>query len=189
MSYERNLQTVERQESLIRLYRGELTQTEYIAALKRIIGYTVNYDRVDEEKAGYLTGDELLLIQNMACWDKNGKEINILSDMCSQYEQSSPRLHVNEYKLFAALIAGYKGGQGDFEKSDELFMKVIKTNTEMRRLKYTARCLYGLWWNADARVKSTDEEKNNMLKTCIGISSFTKEKQYYDFFMKKKDSM
>ena len=82
ISYERNLQTVERQESLIRLYRGELTQTEYIDELKMIIGYTVNYDRVGEEKVGYLTGDELLLIQNMACLVKNGKEINIL---CSQF--------------------------------------------------------------------------------------------------------
>ncbi|MGN1187997.1 MAG: hypothetical protein ACI4R6_05845 [Lachnospiraceae bacterium] len=154
-----------------------------------IIGYTVNYDKVGEQKVGYLTGDELLLIQNMACLDRSGKEIDILSDMCSRYEQSNPGLYISEYKLFAALIAGYKGDEGDFEKSDELFMRVIKTNTEMRRLKYTARCLYGLWWNADAKGKSTDEEKKNMLGICIDISSFTKEKQYYDFFMKKQESL
>ncbi|MGN1188355.1 MAG: hypothetical protein ACI4R6_07665 [Lachnospiraceae bacterium] len=184
MSYEKNRQTVWKYENILNQKMGRITKTEYLDTIKEILGCTVDYRTVLNGNGGYLTIDEVMLIQNIAAITK-GEEMQFLLSLCDHYEHIRPELYISQYELFASMIASNEGNKGNFQKSDEQFMRVLKANEKLRRLKYIARCLYGLWWNADERHMFNDEDRKYLLSICVEISRFAGEKNLLQHILKK----
>ena len=186
MSYEKNKQTIEKNENIIFLRKGMLSRADYLKQIKRILGYTIEYSVAVKTEELYLTSDELLLIQNMLSVNYDADNMGLMQKICNYYENVSELLYANRYRLFSATIASRLGNDREFEKSDEIFKNVIVINTKLKGLGYTARCIYGLWWNKDAQNKSSADEKQTILDMCITLSEFLGDMKFIKFFKNKK---
>ena len=193
-----NRQAMERNE-LINEYnkevhkKGSLDKQVYIERLKEILGYTIPYEVAIASGEKYLTQNELSCLQNIMNrmdWTDEELEqlVQVLYDLFENQRQIEECL--NMYEFVMGLIASQLGNKGEYDRSDEIEIKILKTTLMHRRLGVINSALYGLLWNDVQRKKEQhlmleDVVIKKELQKCKYLCEVWKDNIGLEFFEEK----
>lgn len=161
------------------LNKGTIKQEEYIRRVIEVLESTVGFEMVTGIGEKYFTQKELICIQNLVSekkWDMQGYNecISALLEYCESARCPESRLKMSEFLLSACASA--LGSQGQFEQSDAISKKLIRTALLNHRVHIIHSQIYNILWNEGERK---DEQyalhRADRLKLCLSISSLCKD--------------
>ena len=170
-----------------------LDKQVYIKRLKEILGYTIPYEVAIASGQKYLTQNELICLQNiMTELDWSDVELKQLVEVFYDWFENQRQIEhcLNMYEFMMGLIASHLGNKGEYDRSDEIEMKILKTTLMHRRLGVIDSVLYGLLWNDVQRKKEQhlvleDVVIKKELKKCKCLCEMWKDNIGLAFFEKK----
>ena len=165
----------------------------YIKRLKEILGYTIPYESVVASGKKYLTQNELICLQNiMTELDWSDSELEQLVQVLYDWFENQRQIEhcLNMYEFVMGLIASHLGNKGEYDHSDKIEIKILKTTLMYRRLGVIDSALYGLLWNDVQRKKEQhlvleDVVIKKELKKCKCLCEMWKDNIGLAFFEEK----
>lgn len=172
---------------------GNLDKQVYIEKLKEILGYTIPYEIAIAPGEKYLTQNELSCLQNiMSRMDWSNKELESMVEVLYDWFENQRQIEdcLNMYEFVMGLIASHLGDKGEYDRSDEIEMKILKNTLIHRRLSVIDSALYGLLWNDVQRKKEQhlvleDVVVKKELQKCKCLCEMWKDTIGMEFFEEK----
>ncbi len=210
-----NTRAIETHSIFYRFIRKEIDSVQHREEFRKLLEITVNVNelenKIDKEFGSndiFLTGDELVCLYNMYRMDTIENEIQLLLDICCNYECNFQERHdllsgeknvdkkclVLNYANRCAMIMSYAsdayGDIGNYELSNKVATNLIKRMLLMRRMNYVAGNIYTLWWNKGEKSgydKEDSEEKHRLevsIQLCHWIQKHKLENIYKEKWVK-----
>ncbi|MDE6620094.1 MAG: helix-turn-helix domain-containing protein [Lachnospiraceae bacterium] len=173
-----NKQYKEQIEVAIKSSRGSMTKEETIQCYKQVLEYTMPFETVLKDGERYLTNVEMQCLMNIAiCEGKNEKNVgfDILLELCKQLEKDEGVFeHIAAWEVIMTNIANIYGDRGEYDKSDAINLKVIKSCVHCYRMHIIDLNLYINLWNYSERRKRNilakqGYQEDMYLKRCISL--------------------
>lgn len=177
-----NKQYKERIEVNLKLRQGLITMEESTKALERILAYTIPLEVVIKEGEKYVTNVEVQCLFDIAInigkSNMNGV-YNMLLELCKQLENDDGiSEHISIWEMFMSVIACIYGNMGEYNKSNQISLKIMKECIHCYRTNMLAISLYNNIWNYKENIKKNipvfqGYEIENCLKICISLCQIT----------------
>lgn len=175
-----------------RANKEELDRRYFVEQLKEILGDTISYEIAVAPGGKYLTQNEVACLQNIMIrvdWTYSEMEQCVMT----LYDWYENRRHLEEcfdmYEFVMGAVASNLGNIGEYDRSDEIGLKILKYELLYRRIGRLYRELYSLLWNDAQRekeqhpVKRGADTKKELLK-CIYLCEISDEMYQLSFLRK-----
>jgi len=145
-----NVQIMLRNETFNQYNRGELCKEDYIFYMKQALGCTVPYSAAIAYGDKYLTNEEMACLQNITLkidWSFSEMEecLQTLIEMCEKPKY--PGNYLRMYQFIMSAVTSNLGNKGDYEKSKEYQIKILRLLLRNRRLGGTHESIYEIVWD------------------------------------------
>lgn len=138
---------------------GHISTQTYQNTLIRLLEMTVNIQNADKWDRIYLTKEEadcignlLLSLEAHSAWRR--LFLAILRKLCCQYEQDKTvGFFVSQYESYMNIISGMLGDDGQYDLSNELADKCLRTCAKYKQVKEFQRGLYNRLWNECEKLR------------------------------------
>ncbi len=192
-----NMQVIRRME-LVGEWNKERTNNKheiryFVEQLKETLGDTVPYEIAVAPGDKYLTENEILCLQNIMIranqtYSEMEECMNALYDLYEK--QRCIEECFNFYGVVMGNIASKFGNMGEYDRSDEIGLKILKYELQYRRIGRLYREAYSLLWNDVQRVKNQhpakrDADTKKELLKCIYLCEIS-DNQYQLSFLKER---
>ena len=157
---------------------------------------TLPYEIAVKPGAKYLTNKEINCIHSMVNWTKGKdeeKERHIA--LVAEQDEAGERDYIifcfiNMYELVMDSVASEVGDMGQYDRSDEISLKIITECLYQRRSFGVHGGIYNLMWNNEQREKEGIPVRRQCnpeedLKHCLVFSIIGKEKHFEEFYRRK----
>ncbi len=192
-----NMQVIRRME-LVGEWNKERTNKQhdtryFVEQLKETLGDTVPYEIAVTPGDKYLTENEILCLQNIMI-RANQTYSETEECMSALYDFYVKQRHIEEcfnlYGVVMGTIASMLGNMGEYDRSDEIGLKILKYELKYRRIGRLYREAYSLLWNDVQRVKNQhpakqDADTKKELLKCIYLCEIS-DNQYQLSFLKER---
>ena len=180
-----NRQFLEQSIVVSQWYAKQISDEEYITALKNIMGYTLPYQEMFGKKEYYVVREEQQLFYDIALAEKDEKELELLKILASLYESEQeadvPNSRIAMYELIMTALASTLGNLGKYEESNMLSHKVIQECLRNRRIFFLCLNLHSVVWNEDKYLQGRKKpciQKKNKLEKCLSLANLGKQNYY-----------
>ena len=173
--------------------KEQVDRRVWIEQIKEALSYTIPYEVAIASGEKYLTQNELSCIQNIVTkltWDApEMKEcIKTLYELFEQ--QRNIRECLAAYEFVMGTVASKLGDRGEYDISDEIVEKILKSTLMNRRSGVVAKEMYGLLWNDVQREKNQHPVKRGVdvkkeLELCIRFCMMHKYTYKIPFYHRK----
>ncbi len=189
-----NRQYIERYKINLKLGRGEITREEARNELERILGYTIPYEHAVKDGAKYLTNVEIQCLLDIAVYMGKSEMNNVfrvLMELCNQLKNDEGiSEHISAWEMIMTNIANAYGDMGDYHKSDEISLNVMKECVLCYRFSMLELNLYILAWNCEECIDKNFSvvhgyQSKDFLKWCAVLCQLSKNVARETFIRKK----
>ena len=178
-----NRQFVKRYEVNLKFGQRKITEEEAKEQLQRILGLTIPYELAIKEGARYLTNVEIQCLLDIAVYmGKSSMNIvfSSLIELCRQLKNDDGiSEHISAWEMIMTNIANVYGDIGDYNKSNEISLKVLRECIQCYRMGMLEMNLYILAWNHEQSGNNNSftlhgYRSEDYLKRCIVLSQISK---------------
>ena len=142
-----------------------------------ILEYTLQLDTALKEGKRFLSREETHNIYVVGMYmdtDTARPYMQIIEELCDRYRQRDEiRSYMIDYEFFTTGLCSYLGNIGQYDRSNELSLELLKYSLSYRRLGLVAKNIYNNFWNTkqmEAAQKNKDYEGRKKLSHCILLS-------------------
>lgn len=182
-----NIQFLGRMEGLTLFKQKKIERNTYYEWLKNLFSLSVNWQKITDSEAIYLTREEFSILHNILIINQIHPDLfylNILEEIINYLEDNDYEKHIAEYEFLAISYASLLGNVGRFDESNRINNNVLKLSFKTNRIPRLRRAIYGWFWNREKSGKVQSGETERIIRLCIGISEFTKEENAVKFYKK-----
>ena len=112
--------------------------------------------------------------------------MHIIGKICEQYEKEGVWLYTKWYELFTDGLYSYMGNIGEYEKSNEMSIRLMRISLTNKRANVLDKNLYNNLWNGWQQSKNeADLKSKETLERCIEICELMKRENYKQFYIGK----
>lgn len=177
-------------------HKGTITSRQCAERIKEALSCTLPYEIAVKPGAKYLTNKEINCIHSMVNWTKGEDEEKgrLIALLAEQYEACERDYiifcFINMYELVMDSVASEVGDMGQYDRSDEISLKIITECLYQRRSFGVHGGIYNLMWNNEQREKEGIPVRRQCnpeedLKHCLVFSIIGKEKHFEEFYRRK----
>ena len=177
-------------------HKGTITSRQCAERIKEALSCTLPYEIAVKPGAKYLTNKEINCIHSMVNWTKGKDEEKErhIALLAEQYEACERDYiifcFINMYELVMDSVASEVGDMGQYDRSDEISLKIITECLYQRRSFGVHGGIYNLMWNNEQREKEGIPVRRQCnpeedLKHCLVFSIIGKEKHFEEFYRRK----
>lgn len=196
MDIPQNKQVVMQSRCFLQFIKKEIEKEELQERLIEIIGYTIPLEYVMKPGEKFLSREERTDIRNIGILftgtAKDNLYMPIIEEICEQDAgRSDVRVHIGKYEFLMSAVIDSLGEAGEYDKSSELAIRLIKKSLIHRRSVMIARELYNNLWNEQKKSEQPfmrGAHCEEVLKKCILLSKFNKRENLIHFFEQKLDN-
>ena len=181
-----NRQFLEQCILVARRHEGSINEEEYMKGLKKIMGYTLPYQKMFEKRKGYITRQEQQLFYGICVVLDEKDKCEHLQILASFFEEQKniPNSRIAMYDLVMTALASTLGNLKKYSESNILSHKVIQEMLKNRRIYSLALNIHNLMWNEESCMEEKDKaeflkRKKKALKMCITLADLARQ-QYYE---------
>lgn len=178
-----NRQYKERIEVNLKLRQGIISKAEAREELEEILSYTIPTKAVITKGEKYITNVEVQCLLDIAV--NIGKSnlnsfYDILIDLCRQLENDDGiSEHIAVWEIIMVNVANTYGDMGEYSKSNEISLKIMKECVYCYRLNTLTANLYNNVWNyCECKKKNIPVlqgyKEEDYLKKCITLCQISK---------------
>lgn len=178
-----NKQYRERMDIKIKIEKKEISKIEARGQLVRVLEYTLPYEVAIKDGEKYLTNAEIqCLLDILVYMGKMSKNVvfDALYKFCNQLEKEDGiSQHISLWEIIMHIRACLYGNDGEYDKSDNMSLKVMKECIQCYRLNKLELNLYNITWNNAERIKKNipviqGYKKDVYLRKCIALCQIRK---------------
>lgn len=178
-----NRQYVEQTEVRVDFCYGKMSEKEMIQQLRSLLEYTIPFEAAVKGGEKYLTNVEIQCLLNMVLYGEKLND-NVIPDMlfqlCKQMEKDEGMLeHIAVWEFIMTHIANILGDRGEYDKSDDINIKVMQGCIHCYRMNSLDLNLYINAWNCRERQKKNipiiqGYQEEMYLRRCIVFCQLNK---------------
>lgn len=177
-------------------HMGTITQKQCVERIKKALSCTLPYEIAIKPGAKYFTNKEISCLHNMVCWTKEmdaekERQIALLAERYEACEKDNIIFcFINMYEMVMDSVASELGDIGEYDRSDEISLKIITECLYQRRSFGVHSGIYNLMWNNGQRQKEgiparRRSDPKEDLRHCLVLSIIGKESHSEKFYRKK----
>lgn len=177
-NYVSNKQAIIRMLNVRKKIEGQINEQIYVKNIETALSLSVPYN-ISNSEYYYLTDGELVLLYSIATHiEKWGWQKKIL-DVCNDYQGPMLISHFPSYELIKDWEASELGNHGDYDESNSISEKIIRTTFRLHRFHGLYMALYNVCWNNYEKNKTevTLLEYNSGVLACKKICDFCENKR------------
>lgn len=177
-----NKQYVERIKVYLKFINENFKCEKVKEELIKVLEYTIPYEVAIKETEKYLTNVEIQCLLNISLY--MSKDVNVVFEtllkFCEQIEEDEGSSeHITIWELVMTNLSNAYGDSGEYDKSDEISLRVMKECVWCYRSNTLASNLYNNVWNYSERLKknipaSQGYQVEAYLKKCITLCQICK---------------
>lgn len=183
-----NKQFICRCQSYILWKKGKITKNVYLCRLRKALEYTIPYVTVLKMDEVYLTKEEIKCIENFVSHLPNRKKgvfVDFEERYCNHMENTNANCtYISHYRTVLTNVASEMGNLGEYEKSNEMSYKVLKMCMKTKMIFLVENNIYNMLWNFEM-MKKSNGRKEEILRVCLELAKFCKDKYSIKFYEKK----
>ena len=184
-----NKQFLCRCQSFILWKKGKITKNVYLSRLKKALEYTIPCVTVLKMDEVYLTKEEIKCIENFVSHLPNRKKkvfVDFVERYCNHMENTNANCtYISHYRTILTNVANEMGNLGSYEKSNEMSYKVLKMCMKTKMVFLVENNIYNILWNLEMMKKSNIRQKEEIIRYCLELAKFCKDKYSISFYEKK----
>lgn len=191
MDFPVNRQYILMKEGWILLGLGMIDKNEYLHMVKEALECTISFIHIKTTQALFLSNEEILCIHEIKLNGNEKEQLELcdfLDGLCCNYEcQEITKTHYRLYKFMLANSANVRGNYNEYDKSNEMSLKCIRSCMYSNDLSYLNNCFYNIAWNCRKQsfLQVTPIISKRYAEYALWLSEFLKSERRMKFYEKQ----
>lgn len=189
MEIPQNRQFIHSTDILLKYKQNRLSKQEFLERHLEILEYTLPLKAALKEGKRFLSREEAQSIYVVGMYmdtETASPYMKMIEKLCDSYRQGNGiRSHMIDYEFLTTGLCSYLGNIGQYDRSNELSLELLKHSLACRRIGLVAKNIYNNFWNikqTEAAQKNKDHEGRKKLSQCILLSRLLRRDRNTRFY-------